>query len=108
MMERLWLRELLCEEFQPWNLTGATASILTGLVSLRSVNAPPPAVITVTSVKIQHELHLWRHTSWFMIDLPKQESADVSVGQLISESQESQGVRGLWTPLIAVSCERSS
>lgn len=42
MMERLWLRELLCEEFQPWNLTGATASILTGLVSLRSVNAPPP------------------------------------------------------------------
>lgn len=58
MMERLWLRELLCEEFQPWNLTGAAASILTGLVSLRSVNAPP-AVITVTSVKIQHELHLW-------------------------------------------------
>lgn len=43
-----------------------------------------------------------------MMDLSEQESGDVSVGDLISESWESQGVRGLWTPLIAVSCESSS
>lgn len=48
------------------------------------------------------------HTSWFMMDLPEQESGDVSIGDLISESWESQGVPGLWTPLTAVSCERSS
>lgn len=107
MMERLWLRELLCEEFQPWNLTGAAASILTGLVSLCSVNAPPPSSLSPV-LKYNMNYIYGRHTSWFMMDLSKRESADVSVGELISESQESQGVGGLWTPLIAVSCERSS
>lgn len=66
----------------------------------------PPAVITV--LKYNMNYIYGRHTSWFMMDLSKRESADVSVGELISVSQESQGVGGLWTPLIAVSCERSS
>lgn len=69
---------------------------------------PPPPSSPPPVLKYNMNYIYGRHTSWFMMDLSKRESADVSVGELISESQESQGVGGLWTPLIAVSCERSS